>query len=439
VRGQPRRDERRDRARRAGQAVRRRRSEAGDLSLPARRHLALRIGEAALARRRRAAAPPDDELPLRPRDPAGHQFGVRKGDDRRTPGAVRPTPAEPRGFQDAAGRDRAAGAEAVRQAVVAISLRGRGVLSRCRRRVHRSRDPQRLDRLREGTRRHVHAGPDRTAPHLPRVPSVPVVQEGPDAPLCPRSRSARDPARARRWPVVPRARGDRRGPQRAACDRVARRRDERLRDAARPVLLVHRRRSIRVPPRPPPATSDRVARPGTSRPPASPTGLAGRAHRDRGRALDPGQPAPSSQSPLDLRHARTLAGRDTCARRCRILAGWRAGTRERVPRDGHRAPLRVGWRDVVPCIHRAPRRRCRARQATRSTGCRGGHRGHAHHDGARGKGPRVPDRDPLRPVRAAIVRQAKPLHRQRAPRLARAARRLRARGAARARAGSDRS
>ena len=128
----------------------RRRSEAVDLPVPARRRRHLPRGvRSASSRPRRDAAAPDTELPQRAGDPGVRQCGIRAGDDRRRSSRSRrdyvPLSQHRHAIAGPAGGDRAAGARALCAGARVGPVRS---TSRCRRgrRVRRlARERKRLD------------------------------------------------------------------------------------------------------------------------------------------------------------------------------------------------------------------------------------------------------------------------------------------------------
>ena len=137
----------------------------------------------------------------------------------------------------AAGRRRAAGAEAVRGTWTAegVGEGDRGVAARRRRRVHRVARRRRngwqiVERRRRRRRAPGAAG---RAAHRHPVPALRQLRRGRHAPVHRRHRGARHPAPARRRQGVSRSRRGRDDPRGAGGHRMARRRAVGVRDAAR--------------------------------------------------------------------------------------------------------------------------------------------------------------------------------------------------------------
>ena len=152
------------------------------------------------------------------------------------------------------------------------------------------------------------------------VPPVPELRHRRHAALRARARGAADPPRARRRALLPRARGGHRAAQRAHRDRVARRRAQGLRHAARAVLRARRRRAPRLPQQSkaqatstdPPPPSDARGRPQLTLDPAAVAvadalEVLGRLHVGRNR-------------PADRRHDRSAPREHARPRRRRDLA-----------------------------------------------------------------------------------------------------------------------
>ena len=238
------------------QALHRRRSEAGDLSVPRhrRRHLLGRLPRARGARRPRAAA--DDELSQRAGDSALRERRLCAGDDRRpghSPGRLRAAVTVARTDDDRSRRSwrcrcrkpyGRGGFGALKASAKAIdgSLPGRD------RRLHRlAHGKERLDRGGETGRRPRDPRAAAAAPRRGAVPPLRQLRRGRDARLRRRDRGARHSASAGRRQSVPRTRRGGNDPRRTRGDRVAGRRAVGVRDLEGIAVRDRRRAAARVP------------------------------------------------------------------------------------------------------------------------------------------------------------------------------------------------
>ena len=408
----------------AGQAVHRRRSEAGDLPVPRHR---CRRPTGASAGSSSAAAAGVLQLTTSYRSvPAIQRFvnaafaQEMTGERRDAAGRLRAAVAAPRRRRLAAGHRRAAGAEAVRGARTAegVGEGHRGVAAGRRRRVHR------LARRRDAT-----AG--RSPSAAPTAPSTGCRCSRGTSPCCSAASSAS--ARTSRGRTSTRSR-------RAAsriCSSAARRST-----AARK----SRRSARRWPRSSGPTTSCRCSRRSKDRSSRStmstcsssgigsarfhpfrvPQELGGNSGQDLALTGEPTahlmpiadalrllqQLHRRPQLPAGRRHDRPAARRDARARRLHPAAGRRAGAGQRAARRRARAAVRSRRRHFVPRLHRRAAGRRRVRGG-RSADPRGEQRRRAADDGAQGQGPRVPGRHPRRPDLPAQPRRREPLPRSR--------------------------
>ena len=227
----------------------RRRSQAVDLSLPARgrRHLSRRRASGSRARRA-AGRTLTTSFRSVPADPGVRQRRVRAGDDRRCRSRSRPTTCRCRRFAPTCKRQPAVVAlpvpEAVRQRATSRRWRSKQSLPDAVGAFVDWLVNESGWKVTERDRRE--AGPGGGAAHLHPVPPVPQLRRGHDAAVRAGARGARRASRARRRQDVSRPRGGRNAPRRAGGDRVAGRRAVGVRDAARRAVRDRGRGAARV-------------------------------------------------------------------------------------------------------------------------------------------------------------------------------------------------